>query len=94
MKRILVSRTVRAWVEGWVGFPGMSRAGLAASRCGRTAVLEFPKGYASRTFELDLPAELPPPVYRIRLPDLGRQARGSEGFVAATQLKGEFSLTE
>jgi len=37
VKRIPVSRAVRAWVEGWVGFPGMSRAGACGLRVRTTA---------------------------------------------------------
>lgn len=56
------------------------------------AALEFLDGYATRRVELSLPARLPAALYRIRFPAIGREGEEGEGFVAATQIGGEFSL--
>jgi hypothetical protein len=56
------------------------------------AVLEFLKGYASRQIEIGLPADLPTGAYRARFPEVGRRGNGSEPFVVAMQVGGEFSV--
>jgi hypothetical protein len=56
------------------------------------AVLEFLKGYATRQIVVGLPADLPTGVYRVRFPEVGRRGNGSEPFVVAMQVGGEFSV--
>ena len=57
-----------------------------------TALLAFLNGDATRQLEIGLPTDLPTGVYRVRFPEVGRRGNGSEPFVVATQLGGEFGV--
>ena len=56
--------------------------------------LTLVRGYGHHEVEVALPAGLAPSVYRIRLPAVGRQRTEEQEFTVATQLDGEFTLTE
>jgi hypothetical protein len=73
------------------GSDGSWRAAYEDSRpC--PAELVILKGYATRPIQLGLPADLPTGVYRVRFPEIGRRGNGSEPFVVAMQVGGEFSV--